>query len=408
MSFFKPPDLKSIIDNHRLSLTERIIYSLLNLLCRTLSLTAPSKKVIIPGKIKKILIFSTTGIGNVLFFIPGFKQLRRIYPNAEILVLAPHITRPIYESANFGIDGFLAREEYQGIKGSYQLIRLIRRHQFDMSIRLYPLAGFGATIVTALSNIPIRIGHRSHLEPSQLDLSYVFTHIVEDQPQKHDIEHNLDLIVPLRESSHPTEVDFRIQVEPDDEKKAGELLMHYQLDQYTPLIGFHFGCDHRSRYKMWPLENFVELITQLNKIYHIMPILFWGPAEADLIDVVANQLPIAFKIPVILPILETTAIIQKMDGFISTDSALMHIATGVGVPTVGIFGPTSSVRTRPYGNLTHVIRLGLECSPCHDRYIPNVCRKAAPLCLTRLSVDQVLNEIETFWQDNVFAPAVST
>ena len=48
------------------------------------------------------------------------------------------------------------------------------------------------------------------------------------------------------------------------------------------------------------------------------------------------------------PLSKVTALIKQMDCFIANDSSLMHVATAVGVPTVGIFGPTNHVRTSPF------------------------------------------------------------
>ena len=51
---------------------------------------------------------------------------------------------------------------------------------------------------------------------------------------------------------------------------------------------------------------------------------------------------------------------------ISNDSGLMHIAAGVGTPTMGIFGPTSPYLWAPLNGLaaTVVTKTQLSCQPC--------------------------------------------
>jgi heptosyltransferase II len=52
---------------------------------------------------------------------------------------------------------------------------------------------------------------------------------------------------------------------------------------------------------------------------------------------------------------------------ISNDSGLMHIAAGIGTPTIGIFGPTSPYHWAPLNGLDATIKrkTDLPCQPCH-------------------------------------------
>jgi heptosyltransferase-2 len=52
---------------------------------------------------------------------------------------------------------------------------------------------------------------------------------------------------------------------------------------------------------------------------------------------------------------------------ISNDSGLMHIAAGLGTPTMGIFGPTSPYHWAPLNGLAATVqtRTTVPCQPCH-------------------------------------------
>jgi ADP-heptose:LPS heptosyltransferase len=56
----------------------------------------------------------------------------------------------------------------------------------------------------------------------------------------------------------------------------------------------------------------------------------------------------------------------------------MHLASLVGVPVVGIYGPTDVVVNAPYdGTPSKQVRKSLPCSPCRDRNCPRLdCLKA--------------------------------
>jgi ADP-heptose:LPS heptosyltransferase len=80
--------------------------------------------------------------------------------------------------------------------------------------------------------------------------------------------------------------------------------------------------------------------------------------------------------------------------FIGNDSAPMHMAAALGIPTVGIFGPTSVANFRPRGRRVEVVHAGLACSPCfhfvgsHPVWAGSRCR--VPSCLHAVSTRPVL------------------
>jgi ADP-heptose:LPS heptosyltransferase len=66
----------------------------------------------------------------------------------------------------------------------------------------------------------------------------------------------------------------------------------------------------------------------------------------------------------------------------------MHIAAGFHVPVVAIFGPTSPVRTGPYGKGHIIIKSDLECAPCFRK-------KCSDLkCMRGITVEQVYERIK--------------
>ena len=52
---------------------------------------------------------------------------------------------------------------------------------------------------------------------------------------------------------------------------------------------------------------------------------------------------------------QVAAVLSKADLFVGNDSGLGHIASGVGVRTITLFGPGSPQRYRPWGDKGEVI-----------------------------------------------------
>jgi heptosyltransferase-2 len=71
---------------------------------------------------------------------------------------------------------------------------------------------------------------------------------------------------------------------------------------------------------------------------------------------------------------------------ISNHSGLMHLAGYIGVPVVGIFGPTSAIRHRPLGEATRCATAQAECVGCNK----GTCSRKDNLCLSSISPGQIL------------------
>jgi heptosyltransferase II len=73
---------------------------------------------------------------------------------------------------------------------------------------------------------------------------------------------------------------------------------------------------------------------------------------------------------------------------VSNDSGLLHVAAALGIPTIGIFGPTSPWHWAPLNPLAAIIetKFALECRPCHKP----VCRFGHHRCMREIGVEEVL------------------
>ena len=56
--------------------------------------------------------------------------------------------------------------------------------------------------------------------------------------------------------------------------------------------------------------------------------------------------------------------ISKCKMFIGNDGGLSHVACATGVPTFVLFGPSSDIKNKPYGQNAHVVAIDLPCRPC--------------------------------------------
>jgi heptosyltransferase II len=152
-------------------------------------------------------------------------------------------------------------------------------------------------------------------------------------------------------------------------------------------IGLCPGASHAT--KEWPQGRFAELAARL-KIAHpsveVVPI--GGPAERAQLESLQGLSPID---PTRLDVLALAELLATLELLITVDTGPAHVAAGLGVPVVVLFGPTSPVRWGPIGEQHRVVSLGLDCSPCSNTGGPACPRPdRAHACLDDLSVDRVL------------------
>lgn len=88
--------------------------------------------------------------------------------------------------------------------------------------------------------------------------------------------------------------------------------------------------------RRWPLENFARLSDELQQAGTI----FWLGGGADEEARFAAAMPPTCMLSCDLPLDEAAALISQAALFVGNDSGLMNVAASVGVPTIGLYGPS--------------------------------------------------------------------
>ena len=108
--------------------------------------------------------------------------------------------------------------------------------------------------------------------------------------------------------------------------------------------------------KIWPADRFIELIKRMTGPDGFLPnarIMIIGAAsEREAALPVIEALPAERVIDLVgktdLP--QTAACLERADFYVGNDSGPMHMAAAVGLPTLGLFGPSPEARYGPWGD----------------------------------------------------------
>lgn len=154
--------------------------------------------------------------------------------------------------------------------------------------------------------------------------------------------------------------------------------------------------------KTWPAENFAELIERLTGENGILPgarvAVFAAPGEEKTAYKVLHSVPPERRLDVIAkaPPLLAAAALQRCALYIGNDSGLMHCAAAVGVPTLGLFGPSWPQLYRPWGPRAAYVSTPetFDQLISYAGYTP----RTAPCLMRTLTVDAAEAAARELWQ----------
>lgn len=118
--------------------------------------------------------------------------------------------------------------------------------------------------------------------------------------------------------------------------------------------------------KQWPAERFVTLAERLSggagPLANARIAVFAGPGERPAALPILQSVPAARRIDLAgkLDLLTAAACLGRADLFVGNDSGLMHLAAAMGVPTLGLFGPSREEHYGPWGLRARAVRTDLS------------------------------------------------
>lgn len=358
---------------------------------------------------KRVLIISALGIGNVLLAEPMVRHLKQKMPAAELfLVTGASGTEDLLpRSVKFAGQLSIPIREMQteGLSLKYlftlfvELTRL-RRMNFDISIVTMPSNHILWNVAAFYIGAKIRIIHEY---PNKRHASLFFLHNkrVVLRQELHDIQQNLNLLIPLKISIPHHKERMRLTLKKREMEYAKKYLARYDLlNPSIRIVAFHVGCDPDAP-RRWMLERYAELITIILKNYDdVRIILNAGPAEIGDSNAIAGMLSHLVNPPLVITppsIFHAAAILKCCTLLISNDSGVMHVGTGVGVPVLSLFGPSDNIRMAPYQNQNNVVYADEQCRPCTTT-LSNIgekffCCKNRLDCWKNLTVDKVFERV---------------
>jgi heptosyltransferase-3 len=156
------------------------------------------------------------------------------------------------------------------------------------------------------------------------------------------------------------------------------------------------------RGKTWRAERFAELARRLTVPVGVLPgarvavlaAAHERPQAAPVLDAISPERRI--DLVGLTDLLTAAAVLKRSALFVGNDTGLMHVAAAMGVPTVGLFGPSASTHYAPWGPRTAVAQTerpwrSLMSAPDFDH-------RTTGTLMDGLSVDAAEAAVRRLWQ----------
>lgn len=307
-------------------------------------------------------------IGDTIFATPAIRALRYNLPQAKIVILANQSAVEVFKDNPYQIEVLACADQWDLLK---KLVE-IRKHSFDLAVGLSQIGGF----FTRFCGTPFRSDFIS-IEGKEWSGSVV--------------QLCLEVIAQVGLAVNTYDTEFWVT---DLQQRKADCFLAEVTDKLRkPLVAIHCGGHYFAR-KRWPVLSFIRLIAAIFEETAYQVMLVGGKEDLESAALIKSVIPEVIDATGRFSLGETAALLNRCRLLIANDSGPLHLGAAIGVPTIGLFGPTNPEQFFPYRHPLHrYIYKKISCSPCYRfrggpwQYLPR-CSKA--YCMEAIKVEEVL------------------
>jgi heptosyltransferase-2 len=341
----------------------------------------------------KIAVFLPNWIGDVVMSTPMLRALRGHFGSQATVtaVMKPYVAEVL--AGTTWVDdklGYDPKGKGEGL-GTRELVHSLRRRSIDLAMVLP--SSFRYAALAWLGGARRRIGYdrngRGVLFTDRVPLPQRRGKLV-TTPAVH-----LYLELAYRVGCPPQSPDAELATLPEDERQADRVFAALGLGKHPEIVILNpaGGSNSDADVRAWPAEHFAELANRVVSQYDVQVLVICGPREERLarrIAQLAGHRGVHTLADHRISIGPLKACIRRGRLIVTTDTGPRHLAAGLGVPSVALFGPTDPALSNiPRPDEIQLMRQ-LPCVPCGKRYCP----LGNHACMRQLDVNTVFAAVE--------------
>ena len=321
--------------------------------------------------------------------LPAVHALRQHHPEARLVAMA----RPAHVELARRIAAFdrvvpAPPPEGRGRLRAWQhAVETLRAERLQAAVLLAP--SFESALTARAAGIPVRVGHATDRR------ELLLTHRVEADPGKHRTDGFVDLAAALGAPPSPGLAAFSFQA--PEREYADDLFREAGIDGNDRPVLVNPAAAKTPR--AWSADRFRRLAETIADGAAGAPVLVHHHPPFD----APAGWPAHPSIHLVrgATLIQLGAVIERCRLYVGNDSGPMHIAAALGLPTVGIYGPSTPDHTSPRGGsgVPHrAVSARLACSPCRERFFDECpsppTADGRPPCLDQVPVEAVAEQVD--------------
>ncbi|WOO39681.1 glycosyltransferase family 9 protein [Rubellicoccus peritrichatus] len=333
----------------------------------------------------KILAIKFKYLGDVVVMVPALRALRAQYPDAELHVLVAEEAAPLISGLGW-IDRIWGLPRSRGearIFETMPMIKQLRAEKFDRSVDF--VGNDRGALLSRLIGAKERLG--VHPQRGSRTRRVCYTETIEElDTTRHETIRDFYVLTPW-ETPAPAHWELELALANKESKVENDTAK-------SPII-CHLSTSQRK--KELPVQLWAQVGQRLTAAGHDV-FFSSGPSDREwqLLQDLRKVDPDAEIIGKSDSLIAFAKTLSQAKLFISPDTAPLHIAAGLGVPTLGLFGPTSPERWSPPGKQHRTLKGGFCICSGHLE----TCAQASR-CIDTISSELVTETALTMLQANV-------
>lgn len=298
----------------------------------------------------RLAIRAPNWLGDVVLSLPAVRDVRRAYPGARISVVARPKVAPLYHAV----------PEVDEVLEAVTLSREIAAYRASFDLVILLTNSIGTALAPALARVAERWGYSTEGRGFLLTRGAKVETAVKGRSQVHYYRAMLAAMgLPTSDS-----LDTSLTPPPEWIVSGKALLGPGRFFGIAP------GAAKGSA-KQWPPERFAEAADLLAAELQARAVLLGSPSDGAAAEAVAGKMKTgALNLCGRTELGPFVGVMSGLVALLANDSGAMHVGAALGVPTLGVFGPTNPDETHPVGAKAAFVSGVAECSPCRHAVCP--------------------------------------
>lgn len=281
---------------------------------------------------RRIILFRTDRIGDVILTLPMVNVLKSINPNASLSILVSKYTESLVKNQPL-------INEFYVIESIPSLFKFLRAKKYDVAF--FPRIKLNEVTAAFFANIPLRVGSGFRWFSIMLNFP-VYEH--RKYGTESEARHNINLISAITKESYEIELIPPVI----DPILRDNILKKYNIPLNFVII--HPGGGGSA--PKLPVSKYAMIANILNYTYKIPIVITGNSEERSLAAEILKLAPQALDLTGKLTLDEFIAVISASEGIITNSTGAIHIAASFNKKIIGFYPNSPAINSVRWGPIS--------------------------------------------------------